>query len=44
MRRLAHGYWLIAMSVELMVAGKLITDGTAIVGPVKLTDTDTGLP
>jgi hypothetical protein len=33
-----------AMFVALIVAGNLITDGTAIVGPVKLTETETAVP
>jgi hypothetical protein len=39
-----HHYWLIATSVAPIVEGKLMTDGTAIVGPVKLTETDTAEP
>jgi hypothetical protein len=33
-----------ATLVALMIAGNLITDGTAIVGPVKVTETETAVP
>jgi hypothetical protein len=40
----SYRYWLIVTSVAPMVAGKLIIDGMPMVGPVKLTETDTAVP